>query len=329
MNHLYQAPANLLLGGEYRITEEGGRGLAFAIEPHAFLQLAPHETPQIREFYGSLPSYPHWPPEPGTLLDSVIQCLKPPQNLPSFRMDIDTQKFHCSEGTKKGFGSSAVAALLYTQLFAHFTSKTVPENLWEMALKAHRLYQGGGSGYDVLCSFFGGIGQFTGGMQPQWTPLTWPQNLSAWIFFGPKPVKTSSALQAYQHWTQNQQNQASHFRGESDVLMHALSERFMEHDATGIFSLVRELAELGKDLGEKIGVSAHPILPSELTFLHQYGTQSPVALKTLGAGNELCLLLADSEFLPLHQRQKIQHVCESGQGMPLTISMKGLEKIDS
>ncbi len=40
----YSAPGNLLIFGEYLITEEGGRGLAVAASPRATLSLRPSEN---------------------------------------------------------------------------------------------------------------------------------------------------------------------------------------------------------------------------------------------------------------------------------------------
>lgn len=276
-------PGNLLLLGEYIVTLPGGKGLATAIDCWAQLTIGPASSLSIHSlFEGKRTS---WAPG-NSLIDAVLTVFETVAPIPSIEVAIDTSDFAYPDGVKKGFGSSAAVAVGLTAalwIFA-FRKPPSPHELFPLALRAHRAFQGGrGSGYDVAASLFGGVGLFTGGELPQWQPC--PQ--AAWwdhLFFVRGDTQSSSR-DALIRFEQKNQLEIIDLFEKNNVLVKAIIASHSLKQASEILNTAAEMnAELHKFLG-----MAHEGEKLKKQ-LDTYRGRGCVA-KCLGAGGELALLL--------------------------------------
>jgi phosphomevalonate kinase len=208
------------------------------------------------------------------------------------RIRVDSSALFSSDGRKSGLGSSAaVTAGVVCALLEAAGCRPDPgdPSILALAIDAHRRAQGGsGSGYDVSCSFRGGMGLFHGGALPRWEPCRLWEDRVVCLFPGPDPVSTSQAIRRYALWKESNPADAGLFLAESNrgVLrfVHARS-------AEEAGSCLRACRDLGVSLGRAIGVTAEIEAPRGL---------DAAWCKALGAGNELgaCLLPAGSARFP-------------------------------
>ncbi len=284
-------PGNVLLLGEYAVLEEGGLGVAMAVERRVRIEVHPGEGLRID---GSWPgSALSWTPEAGPahpLLAAAVAEAQgwlggksPAPHRWAARIVIDSSAFFAPDGRKAGLGSSAavsvglVCALLAAAgLPMSETGPAVPM----LARQAHWRAQGGaGSGYDVTCSFHGGTGIFHGGAAPTWEPARLPGDPSIFLFSGPKPVATSEAVRLYGEWKARNPGPAREFlRASNDAVLRFVHARTGE-EAARWFGACRSL---GIDLGDAIGAPARLEVPDGLPA---------ESCKAVGAGNELGICL--------------------------------------
>ncbi|RKX89443.1 MAG: hypothetical protein DRP70_03670 [Spirochaetes bacterium] len=349
MNHItpqhWSAPGSLLIAGEYLITEEGGCGVALAAGGRSYLESelskrgVPGDSDLKMEGY-----WPNggekWSPQDGdspTLAAAVWkQCrnsghgTKGEGNAVSGRMVVDTSEFYDKRGRKLGFGSSAAAALLYSRglLYSAPAKSLQPA---DCALRAHSSWQGGrGSGYDVLTSAYGGAGRFTGGVQPKWDTLSWPDDsespriLESWLIKGAEAVKSPDAVSRFQRW-QNSKKNSYHLISEISEITENLSNLLlggMDSTPGKILESIHRLAISGIQLGEEIGVPAKPLIPGVPDIpLYRRGS---LALKCLGAGNESILLLFIPGGLSSDEIKSLKGLQERGLAVPLKVEHEGL-----
>lgn len=309
-------PGNLLLLGEYAVLEEGGLGLALAVEPRVRLAAQPARPAagqgglRIEGAWGE--RVVRWSPErPGEspLFRAVVEACRERlaalgvSALPAGRIVVDSSALVSWAGgspkggspkgggraggaRKSGLGSSAAAAVgLSFALFrlAGILAEALAEEALAAALEGHRRAQGGrGSGYDVYASAHGGLGLFTGGRRPRWEPrrLEWLPPLC--LFRGPRCVSTASAVGRYEAWKRRDPAGAGRFlRRSNENLLAFLRSRSWE-EARRHLQLGREL---GIGLGEAIGVDARLEPPA--------GSAAGL-VKALGAGNELGLFVPET-----------------------------------
>ncbi len=116
------APANLLLVGEYVVTEKGGLGIAAAVQPE--LQVSLCSAPEfMAEAYTAKPLF-QWHaheavPQHAELTAACLESLGY-HEYPPVHIKIDSSAFYTEDGTKRGLGSSAaVAAALVSALFLY------------------------------------------------------------------------------------------------------------------------------------------------------------------------------------------------------------------
>ncbi len=212
-------PGNLLLLGEYAITLEGRLGLAAAVECYLVIEAKPSPSLKILGNYEGK-NY-HWEPgEDFPLLDLITKTIG---EFPPLHIHIDSSQFCYSDGTKKGYGSSAATVVGLTYLFLHTRLNRAPDLYKEvlpLALSLHRTFQGGrGSGYDVFASLIGGAGIFTGGAFPLWQFID-PQVFSGIsLVRGPRAVSTKDALKIFETFISSHPKSAKYL-SVSDRLVH-------------------------------------------------------------------------------------------------------------
>lgn len=272
MPHL-SAPGNLLLAGEYAVLEEGGLGLCLAPNVRASLWIESAKSWEAEFRYeaqrvvyrgqGTLPP----------LLQAVQAVLGP---LPMAQLVLDTTAFSPG-GRKTGLGSSAAAALLLTAGFYYLLHHYQPslEDVSLLAVDAHRRFQGGrGSGYDVLCSAWGGVTLFRGGLRPMSRPLEMGWLNGVALFYGAATVSTRAAVGSYQDLRQNHPDRIREYLKRNNEL---ITQAIEAEGSEAALAQLRQLAELARELGRELGRSAE--LPDELKGVS--------FAKALGAGDEL------------------------------------------
>lgn len=296
-------PGNLLLLGEYAVLEEGGLGLALAVEKRLEVELQPAPTGRELSVEGRWPggslSWSSDHPDSSPLIAAVVKACggglasRFAAGLPGARITIDSSAFFTADGHKRGFGSSAAVAVGLTWALLEWGGlppAELPGATLRTALRAHREAQGGsGSGYDVYVSCLGGVGLFTGGWQPSWKGVDLPWLGALYSFRGERSVATPGAVRRYREWKQRRPREAARFLRRSNRYV----RRFVSARSWGQAApWFRALADLGIEVGEAIEVPARIEPPAQLAS----GTY-----KALGAGSELgvCVMQQQSGVPPM------------------------------
>ena len=304
------APGNVLLLGEYAVTEPDAPGIALAVLPEVRATCDASRPPRI---VGRM--YPRsftWTPagcDSALLAALVREC-----GTPAGTIKVDSSAFSGPHG-KLGLGSSAAVAATVAALLLHHDPpcggelETDRQRVFRAALAAHRGAQGGrGSGYDVAASVWGGVVRFTGGHLPavrRHRPAALP---SLCLVAGTTPLATPGAVARYDEWRRREPAQADAFRRRSrDVV-----EQFAAAtDGARCCAAIRTGGELVRRLGVRIGVAVEPPdLHARLQRLRDSGW----AAKPVGAGGELGIAAAPAEREP----PRAPYV------MPLVLAQEGL-----
>ncbi len=283
-------PGNILLFGEYAVLEEAGLGIALAVERRVRVSAVTAAALVIAGSWGSgTASWTADRPGDSPLLSATVESVRQwlavrgARVLPNARIDVDSSAFFKAEGGKSGFGGSAAVSVGVTcglLACAGMSAAARGAEAERLALAAHRLSQGGrGSGYDVLCSFHGGMGLFHGGKKPTWEPCRLPWEPVFFLFPGPAPVSTPQAIGRYEQWKGRNPGAAADFLRESNAKVGALRAARTDGEAAAALIACRDLAVT---LGAAMGVEARIPAPSGC---------DPDWCKAVGAGNELGVLV--------------------------------------
>ena len=292
---MLSVPGNLLLAGEYLVLDEGGQGLAVAVEPrlNAKASASPDGVWSIRAIMGEKRLL--WQadgntdlPLAGAMISSCATALevrgKPMP--PPLAIEVDSSAFFAPGGRKAGFGSSAAAAVAIAMLIGRTAGLEAGELIdftADAALAGHRASQGGrGSGYDVFASLHGGCGIFTGGLRPGWHVLGRLPTIEAVLVPGPAAVRSSEAVEAFRLWLTGHAAEARSILDEMQAGVVAMAAATVSGDAGSFCQALDQAGAAGRRLGTAIGFSASIDAPP--------GSGS-ARVKALGAGNELGLLI--------------------------------------
>ncbi|MCF7972763.1 MAG: hypothetical protein K9N55_03000 [Phycisphaerae bacterium] len=304
--HSVTVPGNCLLAGEYAVLEEGGLGLAWALEPRVQVTWQPGDTLAIQaRFEDRAVLWTPRGPEKVPLLDHLWDLMshgQEPQPLPlRFTLTLDSTALARPDGRKSGLGSSAAAAVGATAALRYLQTgiQPSPEDIFQTALAAHRrAQQGRGSGYDVACSTYGGMGLFTGGIRPAWMPLSPSHSPAFRLITAPRPVSTSQAITRWAQWKRIYPDDWARTLYASQQIVSAMAH---SQDRQAFETALARAASLGHQLGRDIGVwdsANHRVMAAH---------QSAGACKALGAGNEL-----------------FAQCCEAGDPQRALLASKGL-----
>ncbi|MBU0935754.1 MAG: hypothetical protein KKI09_03220 [Spirochaetes bacterium] len=305
---------NLLLAGEYLVLEEGGPGLALALEPRITLEAQAAAEWSLEARMG--PQRQLWTPgERGlpladAIFDTAAEYLAAAgRSFPHpAKIIIDTSPFFDQDGRKSGYGSSAAAAValsLYLLRSARpnqsgeeavavapaaaasavtegsastSLSAAMPAEL-AVALHGHRRMQGGrGSGYDIFTSYYGGFGLFSGGVEPAWQKLAAQQLPDLFLYQGLSPVSSAAAVAAFT---------AARYGSEQSLVEACLqSSRAAVLDYACGRSALAECLYAARAAGLKLG----RLIAVDARMSPDFD-QPELFSKALGAGNELgCLV---------------------------------------
>ena len=312
MSSELRVPGNLLLCGEYAITEPGGLGLACAVDRYAIARVGDSDSLVITGRVDGLDrvwNFGHRDALPsGDLVSRTIAFVgryfatKVPGHdasrlfLPSIRIDLDTSELQSTDTQtgrprKLGLGSSAAVTVALTRVLTQAAEAAGlesdsfadhgPGSAAHLALSAHRYAQGGaGSGYDVLTSYYGSTGLFAGGASPRWTRAGLPLSERMILSPGPYSVSSTDAVAAYREWKTSYPEDSRAFLQTSNELIRRLAS---VSTRSQFISQLQEYRTLLIDLGRRIGYSAEP--PADMA------DDEAFVFKALGAGNELVLCL--------------------------------------
>lgn len=326
---LWSAPGSILIAGEYLVSEEGGLGLSVASGGRGILRLARSSSLEMRGFCKKQPQF-------DSSLQSAVKkhykSVTGRDTLPRAQVFVDTGDFFDARGRKIGYSSSASAALLYAVGLAEADDyHRSGDDIVRIALGAHRAWQGGrGSGYDILSSIAGGANLFIGGLTPTHDTFSWPTQLDAWIIRGAKPVNSAFAMERYERW-RNRFNNAPEeipILLEMAVVIRELADSCSRRaEASTLLDSIHHLSCLGVQLGRELDVPAWPILPAVFSSNSQpwYSPGRSVA-KSLGAGDEITLLLALPGGLSQQESQAINQLIKEGKAAPLQLETDGLRR---
>lgn len=285
-------PGNLLLFGEYIVTESGGKGIGAAIDTHAIITAKRSDKTSVLCKYQGNSHF--WNGESSLsvelpLIACVLEHIELLKPLFPLEISIDTSHFSYPDGRKKGFGSSAAVVAGLTYLLLYFISSKVPDllrDVFPLALKIHRDFQGGrGSGYDIAASLFGGIGLFTGGELPLWKPINtnWSEHL--FLLPGEEAVSTKELLKQFHAFKTKNPEQAQAFFIETNRLTEQMVVCKNVEEASCIFA---ETCALNIKMHEAIGA---PVEGSYLNYKLKNYFQAGFSGKPLGAGSEIAAIL--------------------------------------
>jgi phosphomevalonate kinase len=289
-------PGNLLLLGEYAVLEEGGLGLAMAVERRVRLDSVPAGQLRIDGSWpGGAITWTRGQPAASPLVAATVFTVEQwlgdrGIGMPESHITIDSADFFLPDGRKTGLGSSAAVtvALTCALLEAAGRRDAVRDGTaCRLAVQGHRRAQGGaGSGYDAVCSFHGGLGLFRGGAEPAWEACDLSWRPAVKLFAGPAAVSTTEAVRRYAQWKARSPAAAREYLAESNRAVLSFVSAPTAADARQRLS---ECARLGMSLGRSIGVPADIAIPSGLDARW---------CKAAGAGNELGLCLFPTEAQP-------------------------------
>jgi phosphomevalonate kinase len=317
------APANLLLFGEYAVTEERGLGITVAVDKRLAVTVIQGSDLQFFSNWDDDSSgvdkqlFQHFTTGSNRLVSSIVnecQFFLNTQKKTSVTISgyyyLDSSLFKTTDGRKSGLGSSAAlsvalcAAIIYKHIPEGYSSCQFKEHVFTVALKAHRAAQNNrGSGYDVASSVYGSIGLFNGGLYPVWTKKEpgWLKSVS--LIQGPQPVSSPKAVDCYIEWKKREATFADQFLLDNNRYVELL---FKSSDLRVIQNSMNSLSELSIKLGDSIGVSARLPLSGEssgetVTYLNEIMEKTrsvtnnrgdhPFQIKAIGAGNELFAII--------------------------------------
>ncbi len=281
-------PGSLLLAGEYAVLEEGGLGLALAAEPRVSVTWVQSDGFGIDCLYET--SQRHWVPEwpqGSALLDIIWHALS--LEPPGYVLTIDSRAMSRPDGRKSGLGSSAAVTVGAVAALLYLDSGRLPQGdtVFSTALAAHREAQEGrGSGYDIACSTYGGLGLLHGGVEPIWHALSLDRAPRVSLQHAPRTVSTVEAITQWQVWRHQHPEAWEKFVEQSNTLVQAMSQCGDEPTFAGLW---RQAADQGQTLGQAMGIW-NPC--NEAFRLRDIPSGQG---KALGAGNELFAVLCTED----------------------------------
>ena len=288
------APGNVLLLGEYAVTEPDAPGIALGVLPEVRATCDVNLAPRIVGRMGAR-KFTWTPAESDSpLLAALVrECGAPPGTI-----EVDSSAFSGPHG-KRGLGSSATVAALVAALLLHHDrpgggyDEADRRRVFRAALAAHRSAQGGrGSGYDVAASVWGGVVRFTGGK----LPVVCRHRSSAlprlYLVAGTRPLATPGAVARYEQWRRREPTLAAAFRRRSRDTVEQFAAAT---DGADCCAAIRAGGELIRWLGARIGVAVEPPdLRARLDRVRACGW----AAKPVGAGGELGVAAAPAGRKP-------------------------------
>lgn len=286
---ILNVPGNILLLGEYAILEEGGLGIAMAVNRNISFHVEESDSFKIMGDRGNRKTC--WQPE-GSDSDDFLKAIyegiietfsddRAIQKIQKYKITIDSSSHHSPGGKKYGFGSSAVIACGLTKLAFQLAEIEIDKTFhFNLALQCHRRAQGNhGSGYDVAASVNGGIGLFCGGENPAWEPVHLPWLPPGYIVPGPESVSTVSAVNKYHQFKAENKKETQNFCSFSN---HSIEQFLQADNWETAAEILGTYQQASVQFQRKLGVDAS----IKAAVKNSFESKNNI-IKSLGAGNEL------------------------------------------
>lgn len=259
------APGKLLLSGAYAVLR-GAPAVVTAVQRYA---IADGKTP------GQLVT-----PEVQAALTALVEDGLADEALEAPWFDASALR---EGGRKLGLGSSAAIlvaslweAVLTLSKFGGRSSLDLRETIFERALSAHRIAQGGGSGVDVAAATFGGtlvVRKSREELYLEATPL--PPGLSIEVYAMPESASTSAFVARVLALAEEDPTTFETTFGAQVAASHQAADALRNEDSAGFLRGLRAqhdaLLELGKHAKLPIVLPSverlHRTLPSDACFL--------------------------------------------------------------
>ena len=260
-----RAPGKLLLSGAYAVLR-GAPAVVTAVQRYA---IADGKTP------GQLVT-----PEVQAALSALLEDGLTDEALEAPWFDASALR---EGGRKLGLGSSAAIlvaslweAVLTLPKFGGRSSLDLRETIFERALLAHRLAQGGGSGVDVAASTFGGtmvVRRNREELYLEATPL--PQGLSLEVYAMPESASTSAFVARVLALADEEPTTFEATFGAQVAASHQAADALRKEDAVGFLRGLRAQHDALRELGQHAKLPIvqpsverlHRSLPSDACFL--------------------------------------------------------------
>lgn len=272
-----RAPGKLVLLGEYAVLTPGEPGVVMAVDRYAEVTIRPSRVGEIWSEGEGSPH--HWwiedrvrfgaeggfPGFAGQALAVALEHLARLGAAPSpFRIDIQAAPLAGPAG-KYGLGSSAavVTAVVGAVLAAALPDRALvrPDCVFDLALRAHRRVQDGGSGIDVAASVYGGFLHYRAGPAARcvWRkpvveaiqPAVPPAIL---VGYSGESVKTAPRVLTYNAWRAANRRSYHTFLDGSRANVSGLIQDWQSGQDLGIARIARG-RDLLVDLGRRLGLS--------------------------------------------------------------------------
>jgi|GEM_PF-4175474 len=263
---LLYIPGSVLLLGEYAILGKANIGLACAVRPSTKITVSYATSLQSCGIFADK-SHAN-PPLAIACMDAVRDYLGEKKITGS--VIVDSSNLY-NKTRKRGLGSSAAAVLGYIAglFLLHGYSPFAHRNdIYKLGVKTHRLFQNGGSGYDVATSLFGGVGKFISDNLPKWEPQTVFWGVS--LVDGETSCQSKSAIQTCRDWKATHSKEWNTFTQKSNSL---ITKFLCAHNWTRIKQVFQSAKKLYQNFGKDIGIHAN--------------WQTEGLFKPVGAGTEL------------------------------------------
>ncbi len=305
-----QAPGKMLLIGEYAVLE-GCDALVFAVDRQAGVHVqknSGNEFSVSSPSLGILEALPFVLTQKGKLrFDPNLEARTKHKlvffkklfeffieqtgghSLASLRIVLQTDAFYSAEWRRKlGFGSSsALTVALYKALDTIWELQQTPEQLFRLALAAHRFAQGNsGSGIDVAASFSGKVIQYKMNTTDAWKqelprPVQpWPDLPMAVIWSG----NSASTKEMVASVSRLKDTDASLYRQLMNNLCAGSTAAIQAYAQQNLDAFLRQAARFRDALRQLGSQSGTPIFTRAHEELVQLAEETQCVYKPSGAG---------------------------------------------
>ena len=300
-----QAPGKVVLSGAYSVFE-GADALVAAVDRYVLVdteQEANMTTPEVA---------------------AAIECGMLPAGV-----WFDASSLRATASTvadrKLGLGASAaiLVASLGANLLAHgIEEEDLPNEVFPLALRAHRLAQGGGSGIDVAASCFGGLRRYrpepSSGALEQFE-FDLPAGLQIEVYAASTSASTARMLAAV---TRFRQSEPSHYRRKIQAAVEAAEHNARAQSARQfVDAFVRQAAAL-RALGQAAEI---PVVTPEVAQLAQLAREHGAGFGPAGAGGGDLAVYIGEAAAPVSFRQRAQQLGHSY--LEMGIAAPGVQRV--
>ncbi len=253
------APGKLMVMGEYAVLQ-GATALVMAVDRRLVVRF----TADSDQGIDRSPHDPDRSAESSTISPEIALALSlgdmhaEPQK---WTTELDSRALHDLQGRKLGLGSSSAKAVASA---AFVRQTTVAEQVFALALKAHRAVSPQGSGADVAASTYGGLIAFSaheGDTLPTVEQVTLPSALRWRAYFSGRSASTAELIAHVSSYSKRDRHGHAHLMRAVQNASATFLQACFSSDAGGCLEAVREHHEVMVALstGAKTAIVDEPL----------------------------------------------------------------------